>query len=295
MTLQNLSSLLEIEFLTNLHFFRCTIDILHHFSRSTTLNSSQMNLLSFISIVEQFIVLPFESPQIFTFPSTKTIEKFANIYEKFPFDPLKKHSSNFIGKIRFNRRKITLKHSTQLCLNTVNSTSRTMEKTSIVFSLFTRTAPSCFPTNNSVKMTNRRSFAANINKTTKSIHFIRLILVNSSTKTKQSIERCICPRLFPFHFQFVSLSNTPCQNYFHKIVRFPIHIFPPLRNRENERKIQLNRPTFFARETTHDSSLIPTKSFLKYKHRHLQRNITDKIHLFYNIQQFLPIIAPFLY
>ena len=193
-----------------------------------------------------------------------------------------------------NRRKITLKHSTQLCLNTVNSTSRTMEKTSILSSLFTCTAPACLPTNNSVKMTNRHSFIANTNKTTKSIHFIRLILVNSSRKTKQNIERCTCSRLFRFHFQFVSLCNTPCQNYFRKIVRFPVHIFLPLRSRENKRKIQLNRPTFFARETTHGSSLILTKSFLKYKHRHLQKNTTDRIHLFYNIQQFLSFIAPFL-
>ena len=186
-----------------------------------------------------------------------------------------KHSSNFIGKIRLNRRKITLKHSTQLCLNTVNSTSRTMEKTSILSSLFTCTAPACLPTNNSVKMTNRRSFAANTNKTTKSIHFIRLILVNSSTKTKQNIERCTCSRLFRFHFQFVSLCNTPCQNYFHKIVRFPVHIFLPLRSRENKRKIQLNRPTLFARETTHGSvtdsnkiiSQVQTSSLAKKHHR----------------------------
>ena len=109
-------------------------------------------------------------------------------------------SSNFIRKTRLNRRKITLKHSTQLCLNTINSTSRTMEKTSILFSLFTRAAPACLPTNNPLKMTNRRSFAANTNKTTKSIRFSRLILVNSSTKTKQNIERCTCSRLFRFHF-----------------------------------------------------------------------------------------------
>ena len=205
-----------------------------------------------------------------------------------------KHSSNFIRKIHLNRRKITLKHSTQLCLNTLKSTSRTMEKTSILSSLFTRTAPARLPTNNSVKMTNRRSFAANINKTTKSIYFIRLVLVNSSTKTKQNIERCTCPRLFRLHFQFVSLSHTSCQNYFHKIVRFPIHTFPPSKSRENKRKIELNRPTFFARGTTHGSSLIPTKSFLKYKHRHLQRNTNDKIHLFSTIRQFLPFIAPFL-
>ena len=169
-----------------------------------------------------------------------------------------------------------------------------MEKTSILSSLFTRTVPARLPTNNSVKMTNRRSFAANTNKTTKSIHFIRLILVNSSTKAKKNIEGCTCPRLFRFRFQFVSLSNMSCQNYFHKIVRFPIHIFPPLRRREKKRKVELNRPTFFVRETTHGSSLIPTRSFLKYKHRHLQRNTNDKIHLFYNIQQYLPFISPFL-
>ena len=205
-----------------------------------------------------------------------------------------KHRSNFVRKTRSNRCKITRKHATRRCLNTVNSTSRTIEKTSILSPLFNRTAPACLPANNSVKMANRRSIAANTNKTTQSIHFIRLILVNSLTKTKQNIECCTCPRLFRFHFQFVSLSNTPCQNYFHKIVRFATHIFPPLRSRENKRKIQLNRPTFFARETTPGWSLIPTKSFVKYKHRHLQRNTNNKIHLFYNIQQFLPFIAPFL-
>ena len=168
-----------------------------------------------------------------------------------------------------------------------------MEKTSILSSLFTCTAPVRLPINNLVKMTTRCSFAANTNKTTKSIHFSRLILVNSYTKTKQNIERCTCPRLFRFHFQLVSLSDTPYQNYFHKIVRFPLHNFPPSRSRGNKRKIQLNQRTFFARETIHGSSLIPTKSFLKYKHRHLQRNTKDKIHLFYNIQQFLPFIAPF--
>ena len=130
-----------------------------------------------------------------------------------------------------------LTHSTQRCLNTVNSTSRTMETTSILSSLFTSTARAALPTNNSVKMTNRCSFAANTNKTTKSIRFSRLILINSSTKTRQNIERCTCPRLFRFHLQFVSLSNTPCQNYFHKIIRFSIHIFPPLTSCENKRKI----------------------------------------------------------
>ena len=204
------------------------------------------------------------------------------------------HSNNFIRKTHLNRHKNTLKHSTQLCLNTVNSTSRTIEKTSILCSLFTRTASARLPTNNSVKITNRRSFAANTNKTTKSLHFIRLIFFSSSTETKQNIEHCTRSRLFRFHFQFVSLSNTPCQNYFHKIVRFPIHTFPPSKSPENKRKIELNGPTFFARETTRGSSLIPTKSLLKYKHRHLQRNITDKIHLFYNIRQFLPFIAPVL-
>ena len=121
-----------------------------------------------------------------------------------------KHSSNFIRKTRLNRRKITLKHSTQFCLYTLNSTSRTTVKTSIFCSFFTRTAPARLTINNSVEITNRRSFAANTNKTNKSIHFIRLILVNSSAKTKQNIERYTCPRLFRFHFQFVSLSKTSC-------------------------------------------------------------------------------------
>ena len=98
-TLQNLSSQLKPKFLTDLHFFRCTIDVLHHFLRSATLNSSQLNLLSFISTIEQFILLLFESLQKFTFPSTKTIEQFTNIYQKLPFDPLKQtqqqlHSKN---------------------------------------------------------------------------------------------------------------------------------------------------------------------------------------------------------
>ena len=88
-TLSNLSNQLKLEFFTNLHFFWCTIDILHHFLRSTTLNTSQLNSFSFISTIEQFILLPFKSLQNFTFPSTKTIEQFTNTYEKLPFDPLK--------------------------------------------------------------------------------------------------------------------------------------------------------------------------------------------------------------
>ena len=88
-TLQNLSSQLKLELLPDLYFFGCTIDILHHFLCSTTLNSSQLNLPSFISTIGQFIILPFESLQKFTFLSTKTIEQFTNIYQKLPFVLLK--------------------------------------------------------------------------------------------------------------------------------------------------------------------------------------------------------------
>ena len=56
-----------------------------------------------------------------------------------------KHSSNFIRTARLKLHKITLKHSAELRFHTVNSTSRTMVKTSIFCSFFTRTASATFP------------------------------------------------------------------------------------------------------------------------------------------------------
>ena len=155
-----------------------------------------------------------------------------------------KQSSNFIRTARLKLSKMTLKHLAEFRFHTVKSTSRTMIKTSIFCSFFARTAPLHVPINHSVKLTNRRSPAANTHKTTKSLHFIRLILVNSSAKTKRNIERCTCPPLFRYHFQFFDLSNTSCQNHFHKIFRSLTHIFPPFRSREKTKRIQVHSPHF---------------------------------------------------
>ena len=77
----------------------------------------------------------------FTFPSTKTIERFTNIYKKNSHWILSnKQSNNFIRTARLKLRKMTLKHSAELCFHTVNSTSQTMIKTSIFCSFFTHTA-----------------------------------------------------------------------------------------------------------------------------------------------------------
>ena len=94
-------------------------------------------------------------------------------------------------------------------------------------------------------------------------------------ENQTNIKRFTCSWLFRFHFQFVSLSNTPCENYFHKIVRFSIHIFCTIEKSRKQKKNSTQSTNVF--RTKNDSRLvtgsnkiisqIQTSSLAKEHHR----------------------------
>ena len=128
-----------------------------------------------------------------------------------------------------------------------------------------------------MKLTNRRSPAANTHKTTKSLHFIRLVLVDSSAKTKQNIERCTCSPLFRYHFQFFDLSNTSYQNHFHKIFPSLIHTFPPLKVQKRQKKFKFIPHAFMHPKITQQCRAMRNSLFLISRPSNLERKIDLKL------------------